>query len=130
MSAVLARRVIRGHATGDVEPPRLRLVRKYRNKPTVSAGIKFDSKKEAQRHQQLLLLERNGELRNLRLQVSYNLVVEGKLIAKYRADFVYEELRKGVWLPVVEDVKGVRTPVYRLKKILLRAIYGIEIRET
>lgn len=124
----LARRII-GYSSSD-EAPKLHIVRKYRNKPTTFAGIQFDSKREASRYQALRLLERNGEVRNIRRQVTYNLVVEGKLVCKYRADFVYEELRKGVWAEVVEDVKGYRTPMYRLKKKLLKAIYGFDVRET
>ncbi len=52
------------------------------------------------------------------------------IVGRYRADFVYEELRKGVWSEVVEDVKGFLTPMYRLKRKLMKAIYGIDIRET
>lgn len=107
---------------------------KYRNKPTEVDGIKFPSKKEANRWKQLQLLEKNGEVRNIRRQVEYRLEVAGRLICKYRADFVYEELRSevkvgGVWLEVVEDVKGFSTPIYVLKKKLMRACLGIEIRE-
>ena len=102
---------------------------KYRNKPTIVDGIRFASKKEAARWQQLLLLERNGEVRNIQLQVEYRLEIAGKLICKYRADFVYDLKTRGEWERQVEDVKGVRTPVYGLKKKLMRALLGIEIRE-
>lgn len=114
----------------DREPARLRIVRKYRNQPIVAQGVRFDSKKEAKRYEQLKLLERNQEVRNIRLQVSYNLVVGDVIVGRYRADFVYEELRKGQWNEVVEDVKGFVTPMYRLKRKLMKAIYGIDIRET
>jgi hypothetical protein len=106
---------------------------KYRNKPTEADGIRFDSKKEAARWQALQLLERNGEVRNIRRQVPYKLEVAGKLICRYKADFVYEALRglqAPEWHEVVEDVKGVRTPIYMLKKKLMRACLGIEIIES
>lgn len=105
-------------------------VPKYRNRPTVVDGIRFDSKKEANRWKQLCLLEANREVRNIRRQVAYPIRVDGKLICRYRADFVYEELRDGQWLEVVEDTKGVPTPVYSLKKKLMAACLGIKIRET
>jgi hypothetical protein len=79
----------------------------------------------------LRLLERNGEVRNIRRQVEYRLEVGGMLICKYRADFVYDELRKGEWtIDIVEDVKGYRTPEYRLKRKMMKVILGIEISET
>lgn len=104
---------------------------KFRNKPTIVDGIRFPSKKEAQRWKDLLLLQANGEVRNIRRQVEYRLEVLGMLICKYRADFVYDELRASVWTDeIVEDVKGYRTPEYRLKRKLMKACLGIEIRET
>lgn len=103
---------------------------KYRAKPTIVDGIRFPSKKEARRWQDLLLLESNGEVRDIKRQVEYKLEVMGILICRYRADFNYEELRAGQWLAVVEDVKGYKTAEYRLKKKLMRACHGIEIRET
>jgi hypothetical protein len=72
----------------------------------------------------------NGELRDIRLQVSYRLEFNGVLICRYHADFVYEERTKGAWAEVVEDVKGFKTPAYKLKKKLMRACHNIEIRET
>ncbi len=107
-----------------------RRYRKYRNQPTSVADHDFASKSEAKRYEELLLLERNGEVRDIRLQVPYRLEFNGILICKYVADFVYNELRKGVWSEVVEDRKGYRTPIYRLKKKMMKVIKGIEIRET
>jgi hypothetical protein len=103
---------------------------KYRNTPTVVDGIKFSSKREAKRWQDLCLLERNGELRNIKRQVEYRLEFNGRLICKYRADFVYEELRGVAWSEVVEDVKGFRTREYRIKRKLMEVCHGIMIRET
>lgn len=100
---------------------------KYRNQKTVVDGIVFDSKKEAMRYQHLKAFERAGLINDLRLQVPYVLIEKsshGRAI-KYVADFVYYEDGN----LVVEDVKGVKTDVYRLKKRLMAEVHGIEIRE-
>jgi len=99
---------------------------KYGAVKTTIDGITFDSKKEAARYQQLKLLERAGEIDRLELQPKYDLVVNGVNIGFYRADFRYWQGIK----QIVEDVKGVRTSVYQIKKRLIAAIYGIEIFET
>lgn len=99
---------------------------KYRAQPTVVAGVRFASKAEARRHAELRLLERAGIVSQLRLQVWFPLVVSGTKVASYVADFVYLD---SAGRQVVEDVKGFRTPTYRLKQKLMRAIHGIEIKE-
>lgn len=102
---------------------------KYNAKKTVVDGIKFDSKREARRYQELRLLERAGAIARLELQVKYTLTVNGQKIGRYTADFVYFENGQRV----VEDVKSPATKKardYVLRKKLLRAIHGIEIRET
>jgi len=101
---------------------------KYRAVKTDIDGITFDSKREAKRYRELRLLEKAGVICNLRLQVPYILIDKSKYgrAIKYVADFVY--MRNG--LEVVEDAKGVRTPVYRLKKRMMAERYGIEIKET
>lgn len=101
---------------------------KYHAKKVVLDGISFDSKKEAKRYNELKILEKLKVISNLRLQVPYILVEKsmyGRTI-KYLADFVYLKDDK----IVVEDCKGVRTPVYRLKKRLMAEKYGIVISET
>lgn len=108
---------------GSTERPR----RKYRNEPVEVDGRKFASKKEARRYQDLLLLQRAGEIRDLVCQWRYPLEVYGVHVGFYVADFVYME-RDGT--SVVEDTKGMRTPLYKLKKKLMFAIYGIKIRES
>ncbi len=100
---------------------------KWRNVKVELDGHKFDSKKEAARYQQLKLLLRARAIKNLRFQVWYRLEVNGVLICRYRADFVYEDAERG---ETVEDVKGFRTPVYKLKAKLMLACHGIRIRET
>jgi len=103
-------------------------VSKYRAVPTIVDGIRFASKKEARRYRELKLLEKAGEIKDLELQKKYSLLVAGSKVGVYIADFVYQE--KGNDFLTVEDVKGVRTPVYRLKKKIFEAMYRIEIRET
>jgi hypothetical protein len=97
-------------------------------------GIKFASKAEGHRYSELKLMERAGLIRHLRLQVPHPLVVNEVKICTYIADFCYMEkvpFASGEsWQPVVEDVKGMKTPVYSLKKKLLKAILGITIRES
>ncbi len=98
------------------------LISKFRNVPT--AG--FHSKKEARRFEELKLLEKAGEIDNLQTQVKFDLSINGTRIATYTADFVYLENGK----QIVEDVKGYPNDRWPMKKKLMKAIHGIEIRET
>lgn len=102
---------------------------KYRNVRTCRDGIMFHSKREADRYVVLKAREKVGEIRNLELQPFFILEVNNVAICTYFADFGYQERSVGDWWRVVEDVKGVRTDVYKLKKKLMKAIHGIEIRE-
>lgn len=99
---------------------------KYRAVPTFVDGIRFASKKEAKRYQELKLLEKAGEISDLSLQHSFLLSVGDTIIGKYVADFVYKENGKSI----IEDTKGVRTPVYKWKKKHFEAQMGIKIKET
>lgn len=105
---------------------------KYHNKKTVLDGIKFDSKKEANRYAELKLMKNAGEIWGLILQPRYTIIegfeYKGKKIRKseYVADFAYYE--KGQEY-VIEDVKSDFTrkdPTYRLKKKLLLARIATE----
>lgn len=105
---------------------------KYGNRRTVIDGIPFDSQREARRYQELRLLERAGEISELRLQVSYPLIPAIRLRSgkmergvTYVADFVYTERGE----TVVEDAKGVRTKEYIIKRKLMKQVHDIEIRE-
>lgn len=108
---------------------------KYRNRKVTVDGIMFDSVREARRYGELKLLEKGGYISNLRLQVPFELLpnqkdIDGNVIerkVRYIADFVYFDRQKGQ--EVVEDAKGVRTDVYRLKKKLMLDKYGIQIKE-
>jgi len=103
---------------------------KYHNRRVTVDGISFQSVKEASRWQELRLMERAGEITLLARQVKIELVPKSNLFRAvyYVADFVYYDKRTGK--TVYEDVKGVRTDVYKLKKKLLYWRHGIEIKET
>lgn len=109
--------------------PRLKRSRpKYGNKKTVVNGIKFDSKWEAERYLYIKSLERAGTVKDLELQVRFNLVVNEQKICAYIADFRYKrEDKEGVWQEIIEDAKGVETPEFKLKKKLMKACLGIDI---
>lgn len=116
---------------------------KYHNKKITICGMKFDSKKEAMRWVELNHLQDAGEITNLRRQVKFTLIPAqregetitargiqrpGKVIERecfYVADFVYEQDGK----TVVEDVKGMKTDAYILKRKMLLHFYGIRIKE-
>ena len=99
---------------------------KYHNKKTEVDGIVFDSKREAERYLELKLLERAGAIQDLILQPSFDLIVQGgKVIGKYYADFKY---RVGQSV-VIEDAKGEKTDVYKLKKKIVEAVHHIKIVE-
>ena len=106
---------------------------KYHNRRVEYNGITFDSQKEANRYADLVILERQGVIELLQLQPSYvfdfngtPLTYDSGRLVTYRADFLYKE--NGEW--VVEDAKGFRTKVYKMKKALMRAVHGIEVLET
>lgn len=102
---------------------------KYRAIPTEVDGVRFASKAEARRYGQLKLLQASGEIRDLALQPRYPLAVKGQKVATYIADFAYTDRLTGKF--IVEDVKSAptATPLYKLKKKLVKAIYGIDIME-
>lgn len=98
---------------------------KYGAKKTVVDGIKFDSQREAARYLDLLILFRAGKIRNLELQPQFEFKIDGKLMFKYIADFAYFEGETRV----VEDSKGFKTAVYKLKKKIVEAHHKIQVRE-
>lgn len=105
---------------------------KYHARKTTVDGITFDSRREAYRFLELKGMEEDGAIGNLRRQVRYELVpafdVDGRHYRPvyYVADFAYVEDGK----EVVEDVKGMRTDVYKLKSKLFARRYGMSIKET
>lgn len=104
----------------------MRHASKYGNLKTEVDGIVFDSRREAHRYRELRLLERAGVIRDLRLQPAYELQAAFRKGGKhypairYIADFEYVENNR----IVIEDVKGVRTKEYRIKKKLFEARFS------
>ncbi len=86
----------------------------------------FDSKREYKRYKELRLLLKAGEIGFLAKQVQYELNTGGSHSLIYIADFVYTT-KEGV--QVVEDVKGMRTDVYKKKRKLMKEVHGIDIKE-
>lgn len=100
---------------------------KYGNQKTEIDGIRFDSKREAERWAELRLLEKAGLITDLERQKQFEVIPKTNKYraAYYVADFVYKTNGQ----TIVEDSKGMKTQVYLLKKKLMYARYGIEIRE-
>lgn len=100
---------------------------KYGNSPVTLGDLRFASKAEAKRYGELLLLQRIGAVSNVVVQPRYPLIVNGTSVGTYIGDFAYYE---GKTL-VVEDVKSpaTKTSTYKLKKKLMKAVHGIEIKE-
>lgn len=125
---------------------------KYHSKKVNVNGIDFDSKKEAARYRELVLLERAGRIQNLQTQVKFVLIPAqyeryerispktGKRLQdgvraiekeiSYIADFVYTENGKRV----VEDVKGYKKgtaySVFTIKRKMMLYFHNIRIKET
>ena len=109
---------------------------KYHNSGAARGGIHFDSQKEARRYDELLLMLRAGEIRDLRLQPQFTIqesyVTEtGERVRaiRYTADFSY--IREVSGEKIVEDVKSgpTRTKEYLRNRKFMRSIYGIDVRE-
>lgn len=97
---------------------------KYHNIKTVVNGITFDSKREAFYYNLYRKREKAKELFNLQRQIPYVFKLDDKKIFTYKADFQYTDTDGKTH---VIDVKGVLTPVFRLKKKLIEAQHNIEI---
>lgn len=103
---------------------------KYNAVKTEIDGIKFDSKAEARRYQSLKSALLCKQIEDLRLKPTYQLIVNNQLICKYIPDFEYVEITaSGGKRKITEDVKGMRTREYILKKKLMLAIHNIEVKE-
>ena len=126
----------------------MRRYRKYNNRKIEVDGMVFDSKKEASRYEELLLLQKAGAISGLRRQVRYVLIPAqrewcdeiytrgenkgknkpGKVLEReftYIADFVYYQNGE----VVVEDTKGFRTKEYIIKRKLMLYMHHIRIKE-
>lgn len=84
----------------------------------------FPSMAERERFARLRFLERAGEIEQLRLQPAFPIVVNHTKVMTYKADFEYQT-REGK--RVIEDVKGIETDVFKLKRKLVEAFYGITL---
>lgn len=104
---------------------RIATTRKYGNEPQVVDGHLFDSKLEAKRYGELKLLQMVGQIHDLKVHEVFDLHANGERLGYYEADFSYLEDGQRV----IEDCKGVLTPLYRWKKKHLKAEYGINISE-
>jgi hypothetical protein len=100
---------------------------KYNAKKTEVDGIVFDSIGESKRYLELRLLQQIGEIYGLKLQQSHRLIIDDVLICTYKSDFEYFKA-SGEY--VVEDFKGFRTPEYKIKRNLMKALMGVTIYET
>lgn len=94
----------------------------------------WDSKRERKRGRELELLQRAGEIHDLQRQVRFTLIpaqyVNGKCVFRscvYVADFTYR-LKDDTF--IVEDCKGYKTDLYKIKKKLMYERFGYLIRET
>lgn len=104
------------------------MMSKYGSIKTVIDGITFDSKKEARRYAELKLLQRGKQISCLELQPRFKIVDGLKINGHkkmsdryYIADFMYLDKDGNT---IVEDVKGVKTAVYTLKKHLFLSLFG------
>ena len=108
------------------------------------ASVRFDSRKEARRYDELMAMLRTGKIRDLKLQQQFTLqeaytTTEGVRVRaiRYQADFTYQKPqfvdRDGEWIwgLVVEDVKSraTKTRAYAMKKKLMQERFNIEIQE-
>jgi hypothetical protein len=105
---------------------------KLGNKKVEIGDQKFRSKREANRWLDLMALVKSGRVENLRREVPFVLAPAIKIngrtkpALRYYADFVY--LLDGA--EIVEDCKGWRTDVYRIKRHLMATVHGITILES
>lgn len=124
-------RQILGKLAASQREPKYRNLKAKRTMPNGTVRT-FDSQKEARRYDELLRLCKAGKIQDLRLQQDFTLIeahveASGEVVraVRYKADFTY--LRDGE--RIVEDVKGVKTKEYSIKKKLMLDKLGIHITE-
>lgn len=98
-----------------------------------SPVVYFTSQPELKRYRQLQLMEKAKRITNIELQPVFPIIVNGKKIREYRADFRYLAINGDEVNQVIEDVKGTTNekyldPVFKIKRDLVEAIYGIKIK--
>jgi hypothetical protein len=95
---------------------------KFRAKPTELDGIKFASKKEAKRYRELKTLQELGEILFFLRQVPFHLQAGVKYVCDFLVFWTNGEV-------TIEDVKGIKTDMYIVKKKMVEATYPITIME-
>ncbi len=100
---------------------------KYKNVITTIDNIKFHSKKEARRYEELRMMRKAKLISDLELQPNFKIILNNQFICNYKADFAYHD--HAIGQVIYEDVKGFKTQVYKLKKKLTEAQYNITIHE-
>ena len=107
---------------------------KYKSKEVIIKNIRFQSQKEGDRYLELKILEKHSLIEDLRIQVKFELQPSYKKNGKtiraiyYIADFVYFDKAKKKM--IIEDTKGFRTEIYKLKKKIFEYVYpDLEIKE-
>lgn len=113
--------------------PRFMGANKYHATKIDSADGKFDSALEYKRWVYLKCLEAEGTIKNLVRQVPYTLIPtlykDGKVLyreCKYVSDFEYDMVKTGEH--IVEDVKGIVLPIFKIKQKLMYDKFGVEVR--
>jgi hypothetical protein len=109
---------------------------KYNAKPQVVDGVLFDSKREAKRWAELLLLERAGRITRLVRQITFILAPSVKIAGekrarpalRFKADFGYFD--RATAETVVEDAKGYADTAFRIRQHLMKSVHGIDVRLT
>lgn len=96
---------------------------KYGAKPVVIDGVRFASHAEGRRYVALKMLERVGQITNLELQPAFPIIVNGIKVAVWKGDFAFFDGNRRR----VIDVKGFSTPLFKLKRRLVEALYSIQI---
>lgn len=96
---------------------------KYNAQPVIIDGIRFPSKGEGRRYQELKILEQQGHIKDLTLQPKFDFVVNDFKICGYRGDFAYTDADGK---KIIEDKKGFKTPEYVIKRKLFMALFGHE----
>lgn len=98
------------------------LKHKFKAKPCEDGGIKFASKKERKRYRELKILQNTGEVLFFLRQVPFHLEAGVKYVCDYLVFWTNGEV-------TIEDVKGIKTDMYIVKKKMVEAIYPVTIRE-
>lgn len=106
-----------------------RFPRAEKSRRTVD-GVVFDSKGESTRYTQLRMLERAGQIRDIELQPSWDVTINGQKLCSYSADFSYFDIARN--RPVIEDVKSTGTAkdaAYKLRKRAAELQHNIKVEE-